>query len=651
MDIDFHTPFARALNTNYVPSSTEQRSLRDIVQGPEEQIRQLDEEISRLQAKRQRLKHFVDLHRTLLTPSRLIPVDIWRLIFTECLPTVSYGLCVPTMKSVPLLLTTVCRLWREIALSTPVLWSSIHVYVPAPSPSIPDQDYIARLRGRKEGFRAWLDRSGSLPITISLGAARYRRRGLVFQGGALTDASEEARNAQRTEFTELLAQYSYRWRMVAFSSGAQSLDLTPFERLPASSLSSLKSIYSLGTLFNRSEQSAPSFNVQYAHEKPPSPVAKLLTRAPSLRRLELSSTDIFTTNLSLPVPWYHLTKLSITRPVFNSSLLPGQLMQTLAAKCHSLATLSITFDSGNFGTAVGVDPIRWSSLQKLCIVFCGTVLRFPVRSSGGVGEVVPQVYSPVFLPGVVQTFDSVTLPSLRKLSVGFYSGKDDGTFGNYSAKLPFEDLLQRSQCPLTHFEIFNPHIVLAEKIIDVLRQLETLESLNLGYNRSRISERGGIECPRSSWSFVTDASSTWKRDWLGRILREFSSPGFDVDTQALDASRIPVCPRLKDFSVGGCVLDDRDVLLDLLTKRRRADLEMIRVDLGRVLRRDVWRIFDSLQMQRQDSEARIVRDTGGVVLDWRWDEQEDPPVVPAFDTAAPGKLPQDSSQWDESLWW
>ncbi|KAL0061773.1 hypothetical protein AAF712_011376 [Marasmius tenuissimus] len=264
--------------------------------------------------------------------------------------------------------------------------------------------------------------------------------------------------------------------MVAFSSGAQSLDLTPFEMLPASSLSSLESIYSLGSLFDRGEQllaAAPFFNVQYTNTNLPSPVAKLLTRTPSLRRLELSSTDLFTSNLSLPVPWYRLTELAITRPVFNASLLPGQLIQTLAANCYSLATLSIVFDSGNFGTAVGADPIRWSSLQKLRIVFCGAVLRFPNHTSGA-GGVVREVSNPVFLPGVVQTFDSVTLPSLRKLSVAFYNGKDDDNFGNYVARLPFEDLLQRSQSPLTHIEMFNPHIVIAEKIIDALRQLGTL---------------------------------------------------------------------------------------------------------------------------------------------------------------------------------
>ncbi|KAK1224887.1 hypothetical protein PQX77_012200 [Marasmius sp. AFHP31] len=655
MNADFETPFTRVLNTNYVPSNMERRSLWGLLREPEEQIRQLNEEICRLQAKRQKLKRFVDLHRALLSPSRRVPVDIWRLIFIDCLPSDSYGFCTPMIRSAPLLLTTICRLWREIALTTPNLWTSIHLYLPAPSPGVSGRDYIAKLRGRREGLKAWLGRSGSLPITVSLEAEQmhdsYRPPGLVLPGGGFI-ASEEAWNTQRSDFTELLAQYSHRWRMVVLGSGTQHLDLAPFEMLLASSLLSLEALYSFGPLHRQPEQASPIMcrNREFS----PSPVVKLLTRAPSLRRLELSHSNISASTISLPIPWYRLNELSITHPVFESSLPPGQLMRTLAARCHSLATLSIVFGSGNFEITAGThDPVQWPSLQKLRVVFCKPVLWSAYHKAGvsEYGLFAQMTHAAAFLPGVMETFNSITLPSLKKLSVGFCHRKYDDNFGSLAAQLPFEDLLRRSQCPLTHFGMLNPQIVAAENIIRILRQLETLESLNLGYGSLRVSEKTEVEhrAPLGpNGRSYRDASLVWKRDWLDRILREILPPGSDVGPQAISPFAIPVCPRLEQLSLGGCVLDDRDMLLDLAAQTRRAKLRIIRVDIGPIPRGDVWRIFDSLQTQRQDSEMMVLRDLGGLIMKWRWIEQEDP--KPALDTATDG-LPNDDIQRDESLWW
>ncbi|KAK1224874.1 hypothetical protein PQX77_012185 [Marasmius sp. AFHP31] len=301
MNVDFESPFARMLNTNYAPSSVERHSIRSLIEDPEEQVRRLDEEISRLQAKRQTLKRFVDLHRVLLSPSRRVPTDIWGLIFTECFPNNPFGLCTRTMQDAPLLLTTVCRLWREIALSTPNLWTSIHIWLPAPSMTMLDKDYIAKLRGRKEGLKAWLDRSGSLPLTISLGAQEsHCPRDLALQNGP-SITSEEAWNAQRIEITELLAQYCRRWATVAFGHGAEFLDLTPFERIPASSLSSLESLYSLTpSLFRRGGQ--PTYYIDGDHHSSLFAIVNLLTRSHCLQRLWLDRSQISSAPFSLSTP-------------------------------------------------------------------------------------------------------------------------------------------------------------------------------------------------------------------------------------------------------------------------------------------------------------------------------------------------------------
>ncbi|KAJ8073344.1 hypothetical protein PM082_011616 [Marasmius tenuissimus] len=648
MNIDIETPFAHVLNTNYALSSAEQRSIWSLIESPEKQVRRLDEEISRLQAKRQTLKQFVDLHRVLLSPSRRVPTDIWRLIFIECLPNNLYGLCTRTTKDAPLLLTAVCRSWREIALSTPNLWTSIHIYLPAPPVTMPDKDYIAKLRGRKKGLKAWLDRSGSLPLTISLGAEQwmYRPPTSAFENGSST-ASEEAWNVQRIEFTELLAQYSHRWGTVAFSFGAEFLDLTLFERIPSSSLTSLESLYSfVPGLFQRTEQ--PTYFNGGDHDRLSSlfAVANLLTRSHCLQRLGLDCSQIASAPFSLSTPWHHLTELSITSPRMDSSLHPSQLMQTLAAKCHSLNALDITFSTGNFAEiAASTQPIQWFSLQKLRIVFRTGIFQPTVFRMDG-STVVPQVIpesNGAFLPGVIQTFDSVTLPSLKRLSVSFHSGMSGRSIG--FAEVPFENLLRRSQCPLTHFEMFSPRIIAAEKIINVLQQLETLEWINLGYSFLREDKRN-VPWELSPELRDNEDLLARKRNWLDQILQEVSPSGLNVESQAADASTSLLCPRLEELNIGGCDPEYADVLLDFATKTRGTNLKMIRVDLGRFLQGDVWKIFDSLRVQRQDSEGmRIVRDMGGLTLDWRWDEQANP--EPVFEPGTLG-MPNDDIGWGRS---
>ncbi|KAJ8095508.1 hypothetical protein PM082_023278 [Marasmius tenuissimus] len=650
MELGYDTPFSRVLNTNYSPSSPEQHLLRDLVRGPEEQIRLLDEEISRLQAKRQMLKQFVDLHRALLSPFRRVPADVWRLIFVETLPDHRIGLCTRTTKSSPLLLTTICRFWREIALGTPRLWNSIHIHLPIESSRSPDLECITTLHRRKEGLKAWLDRSGSLPITFSLTVRVHSADGRSAPQSEHSTPMAEPLRVLTTEFIELLIQYAPRWRTVVFNTGVHLLDLTSLERIPTSSLPNLESFYSFGVPYLHGRGTVSPVDHGPSH---PSPLQGLPCKARSLRRLELLYNRISTATLSLPISWHHLTELSIIHPFLfsrDASLHPSQLIQTLATKCHSLITLSMSLEARP-GPNTIPHAVQWPSLQNLRIfLVMGSIQWFsrPPNTSYRASS-----NTATFQPKVVQMFDAVTLPSLKKLSVAFYGDGEDSN--NHAARLPFENLLQRSQCPLTHLELFHPRIVTAEAIIRVLRQLETLVSLNLGYSRLTGKERregfqGKNVEPSERW-FDRNIATPWRRKWLDRILQEFLVDGSDSDVEppADESVALPLCPQLEELNLGGCVLDDRDILLDFAMRTRRENLRTFRVDLGRPIQGDVWKIFDSLQMERQDSEGmRVVRDVGGVTLDWRWDEQSEIPR-PVSDGPTTGLLEEDA-WWNESLW-
>ncbi|KAJ7748001.1 hypothetical protein B0H14DRAFT_3513916 [Mycena olivaceomarginata] len=113
------SPFADRLNTNYIPSDPE------IVEILEAQIEQLEIALSQLKELRTSLKAPIDAHRALISPLRRIPQDVLLDIFSSCLPSGHNALI--DAAEAPLLLGRVCRHWRDVTYSTPMLWSSIHI--------------------------------------------------------------------------------------------------------------------------------------------------------------------------------------------------------------------------------------------------------------------------------------------------------------------------------------------------------------------------------------------------------------------------------------------------------------------------------------------------------------------------------------------
>ncbi|KAJ8095565.1 hypothetical protein PM082_023095 [Marasmius tenuissimus] len=609
--IGFDTPFAHQLNTNHVPSSEEQRMLRDLIRGPEEQIKVLDEEISRLQTKRQALQRFVDLHRALLSPSRRVAADVWRLIFFESLPDNDLGLCVRTTKEAPLLLTTICHSWREIAVSTPTLWNSIHIYLPVPRrPEEVDDYYASTLRGRKEGLKLWLDRSGALPITISLATDSSYARSVdsnfpPYWGPypRSVDPYPPLTPTLRTQFTELLAQYSHRWKTVVFDKGLEGLDLTPFERLASNDLSSLESFQATGRLLDYE----PSTDFSASRRKQASPLANILTQAQSLRRLRLTGEMISEDTLSLPLPWSNLTELSMP---FTSSITPGRIMQMLATKCHSLITLSSDIASPyRIPESASAPPVQWPGLQSLRIEFGPGCFQFRHEGTHDSGiEAVP-AFNTVFM----DTFKSVVLSDLNRFSAGFtepnhfpyFNGDHEFDHITFAIdKLPFEDLLQHSH-NLTQLELFSPHIFSVETILRVLQPLNMLLTLNLGHNKLRNS-RGKVG---DSWNLRGSMS----RVWLERILEELLPPASPDPEHVFQGDISPVCPRLEELNVGTCSPGERDILVDFAMKK--LCLKVLRVDFGHVL---TLTIKDYMEL----GKVRVLREVrSGVMMEWKWAEQ------------------------------
>ncbi|KIK51412.1 hypothetical protein GYMLUDRAFT_181451, partial [Collybiopsis luxurians FD-317 M1] len=92
------------------------------------------------------------------SPLDRIPSEMLAEIFMWCLPLHP----IPNPRQPPFALTTVCRRWRQTAIDAPLLWRSLGIYVPLKSLS---ETTVSR---RLATIKLWLERSGTLPLLLSL---------------------------------------------------------------------------------------------------------------------------------------------------------------------------------------------------------------------------------------------------------------------------------------------------------------------------------------------------------------------------------------------------------------------------------------------------------------------------------------------------
>lgn len=103
------------------------------------------------------------------------------------------------------LLARVCRQWRDLAHSSPPLWSSIHIVVPPKS--------LSRISAiRLEALSEWLARSGTVPLHISIFKDRIPYAGLfTFANPNMTYVGKHS-DGTVDAFLSLLLPHASRWR-------------------------------------------------------------------------------------------------------------------------------------------------------------------------------------------------------------------------------------------------------------------------------------------------------------------------------------------------------------------------------------------------------------------------------------------------------
>ncbi|KAJ3547791.1 hypothetical protein NMY22_g1513 [Coprinellus aureogranulatus] len=304
------SPFQAHLDTNYVPSDSDRARIEQFLQGPLEEVREIRAELKdvemelealrlrfkALNEKKQGRERFIARHRALLNPIRILPDEILRAVFDRCIPdrhSDTFPLTKPSnymsVRKAPLLLTFICRRWREVAVDYPSLWDSPHIWIRQPSLAA-QPDWNAKALKIAQLSRLWLSRAPDRPLDLTI----------VSPGPAHDSASEGLRSIWET-----LSASTVRWRSLQLDVAHELLDIilsVPSTSVPT--LNQLRLSLPFGcnttraaTLFSERNLigGAALRDVRFYSNATPSQVS---TRSPGL-------TDI-------PLQWHRLAILDVT---------------------------------------------------------------------------------------------------------------------------------------------------------------------------------------------------------------------------------------------------------------------------------------------------------------------------------------------------
>ncbi|KAG2057417.1 hypothetical protein BDR06DRAFT_1018954 [Suillus hirtellus] len=173
--LDLDTPYSRAalLNPNQCAIGLEDQSINAITtERNTERNHQLDtvlHEISDLEAimnviqnlyqqrveKKNKIIQSMNPHMRLRLALWRLPTEILSYIFVYCLPEDRY--LSPASRQAPILLTRICRRWREVAVGTPSLWCKLWV-------AVEHNDW----QKRAFCYDVWLKRTLGHPLSLAL---------------------------------------------------------------------------------------------------------------------------------------------------------------------------------------------------------------------------------------------------------------------------------------------------------------------------------------------------------------------------------------------------------------------------------------------------------------------------------------------------
>ncbi|PPR08039.1 hypothetical protein CVT24_010838 [Panaeolus cyanescens] len=153
----------------------------------ESDIRIAELTLAKMRERHIALKDALSIYDPIVAPVRRLSEDVLEEIFFHCLPVTRNVR--PFVSEAPLLLTLVCKKWREVAYRSPWLWTTLHIPIPflyselkrkyrfVSNPNVTNwKEYRSGMQAiRLVELEKWLLRSGTLPLSISLQASQLMK--------------------------------------------------------------------------------------------------------------------------------------------------------------------------------------------------------------------------------------------------------------------------------------------------------------------------------------------------------------------------------------------------------------------------------------------------------------------------------------------
>ncbi|KAJ7441694.1 hypothetical protein FB451DRAFT_1377179 [Mycena latifolia] len=299
------SPFTSKLGTNYCPQDEEIAQIQTLLVEPTLRLKRLDDEITVLQKaldklaeERTGISAYVDAHKALISPVRRLPLDVIQEIFTACIPT--HRNCVMSAVEAPVLLGRICSSWRYISLSTPRLWSRLHIV--EPDFTNPPDLFEKKLAQRAETTKMWLGRSGNSALSISL-----QSNGINYLA------------TSQNRLIPALLRFASRWEHISFRAPLSRLDIA--SHLAEVDVPMLKS-FSIDDLFGQQDAIRwDSFG---------------FLRAPKMS--SFSSRGCSFNPIEIPLRWDGLINLSITTTWGAQCFLTSETARQMLSHCPQLQT-------------------------------------------------------------------------------------------------------------------------------------------------------------------------------------------------------------------------------------------------------------------------------------------------------------------------
>ncbi|KAJ7058474.1 hypothetical protein C8F01DRAFT_291805 [Mycena amicta] len=338
--------FASRFGTNYCPADDEIHEINALLEGPSAQLLEFDTKIAQLQksidsliAQRSEVASFVAEHKALLAPIRRLPMEVLQAIFVACLPTERHAAMVA--EDAPILLMQICNSWRQVALSTPRLYTRFHV--DAVYTENPDYypEMIAHLfQWRLSTMKLWISRSRSLPLSISL------------SGYTPTDTDATSIEDWRIfPFFAALLDAASQWGDIVLDIPEQMLDAPGFLALTPKHVPHLRRLELSPRIYS------PDHKARWGNAP--------FFASRTLRSVHFDSPSLVSP-ISLPLQWATITDLTIRGPSWQLAFTLESLLTFLFPACSSL--VYFTLSMSEYGRVLPVmGQIEAPALQTLTL--------------------------------------------------------------------------------------------------------------------------------------------------------------------------------------------------------------------------------------------------------------------------------------------